>query len=110
MEKVYYSPQGYYKGVSAIDKLAAATKVSHDVAREWLSKQAIWQIYLPRPKSIKYGSFDVYVPNEVHQADILHLPNDNGYKYALTVVDIATRYKDAEPLTTKKIYRSGKGV
>ena len=57
------------------------------------------------------------VPNEVHQADILFLPHDRGYKYALTVVDIASRYKEAEPLKTKsatevasafeRIYRRG---
>ena len=85
-------------GKSAIGKLANSAKVSKNVAADWLAKQAIWQIYLPGPKSINYGSFDVYVPNEVHQADILYLPHDKQrkvYKYALTVVDIASRYKDA---------------
>ena len=70
MEKMYYSPKGYFMGKSAIDKLANAAKVSRDVAADWLARQAIWQIYLPGPKSINYGSFDVHVPNEVHQADI----------------------------------------
>ena len=47
------------------------------------------------------------VPNEVHQADLLFLPHDRlprgrkTYKYALTVVDVASRYKEAEPLTSK---------
>ena len=44
-------------------------------------------------------------PNSVHQADLLFLPHDKlrrkTYKYALTVVDIASRYKEAEPLTSK---------
>ena len=120
MEQIYYSPTGYFMGKSAIGKLASAAKVSLDIAADWLSRQAIWQIYLPGPKSIKYGSFDVYVPNEVHQADILYLPHDKQrrvYKYALTVVDIASRYKEAFPLSTKssfevadaftKIYQKG---
>ena len=55
--------------------------------------------YVPRPK------FDVATPNSVHQADLLFLPHDKlrrkTYKYALTVVDIASRYKEAEPLTSK---------
>ena len=103
-------------GKSAITKLANAAKVSRDIAADWLSKQAIWQIYLPGPKSIKRGSFDVYVPNEVHQADILYLPR-RVYKYALTMVDTAIRYKEAFPLSTKlssevataftKIYQKG---
>ena len=60
-------------------------------------------------------------PNEVHQADLLFLPHDKvrrkTYRYALTVVDIASRYKDAEPITSKdsgevaealsKIYKRG---
>ena len=44
--KICYSPQGYWKGVSAIKKLAAAAKVPENVAKQWLYKQAIWQIYL----------------------------------------------------------------
>ena len=40
-------------------------------------------------------------PNEIHQADLLFLPDDNGYKYALVVVDDATRITDAEPLKNK---------
>ena len=46
-------------------------------------------------------------PNAVHQADLLFLPHDKLprgkkiFKYALTVVDIASRFKAAEPLTSK---------
>ena len=45
-------------------------------------------------------------PNKIHQADLLFLPHDTNrkkiYRYALVVVDIASRYKDAEALTTKE--------
>ena len=45
------------------------------------------------------------VQNEVHQADLLFLPHDcvrqKPFRYALTVVDVASRYKEAEPLTSK---------
>jgi len=47
--------------------------------------------------------FDEDSPNAVHQADVLYLPHDRAgcrtYKYALTTVDIATRYKEVEPLS-----------
>ena len=62
-------------------------------------------------------------PNKVHKADLLFLPHDKlprgrkVWKYALTVVDVASRYKEAEPLTSKnsdevakaflKIYKRG---
>lgn len=44
---------------------------------------------------------DVRTINAVHQADILYLPSDNGYKYVLVVADLATRLFDAEPLRKK---------
>ena len=105
LEKVYYTPQGYWKGISAIKKLATAAKVPEVVAKEWLFRQALWQIYLPAPRYIPRPKFDVPTPNKVHQADLLFLPHDkvgrNTYKYALTVVDVASRFKEAEPLTSK---------
>ena len=57
----------------------------------------MWQIYLPAPRKIPRPKFDVSGPNEVHQADLLFLPHDRRFKYALTVVDVASRYKEAEP-------------
>ena len=107
LAKIYYSPQGYWKGTSAIKKLAEAAKVPEDAAKQWLMKQALWQIYLPAPRHVPRPKFDVATPNSVHQADLLFLPHDKlprgrkVYKYALTVVDIASRYKEAEPLTSK---------
>ena len=105
LAKIYYSPQGYWKGVSAIKKVADAAKVPENVVKQWLYKQAIWQIYLPAPRYVPRPKFDVATPNSVYQADLLFLPHDKLrrkiYKYALTVVDIASRYKEAEPLTSK---------
>jgi hypothetical protein len=45
----------------------------------------------------------IYAPKKdvSHQADLLHLPNDKGYKYLLVVVDTATSMVDAEPLKSK---------
>ena len=106
LAKIYYSPRGYWKGIAAIGKLSAAARVSEGVAKEWLKKQAIWQIYLPAPRRIPRPKFDVASPNEVHQADLLFLPHDRRgrktYRYALTVVDVASRFKAAEPLSTKE--------
>jgi len=105
LANIYYSPRGYWKGLTAIKKLTKAARVSEDVARAWLKKQAIWQIYLPAPRHIPRPKFDIGVPNAVHQADLLFLPHDKvgrrTYKYALSVVDVASRYKAAEPLTNK---------
>ena len=39
LSRTYYSPRGYWKGLTAIKKLAAAAKVSEDVAKDWLKKK-----------------------------------------------------------------------
>lgn len=105
LKKIYYSPKGYWKGLTAIRRLSEEAEVSEAVAKNWLSKQAIWQIYLPAPKKIIRPKFENYIPNDTHQIDLLYLPYDKigkkKYKYALTIVDLATRYKDAEPLTER---------
>ena len=107
LAKIYYSPGGYWKGIAAIKKLSEAAKVPEETAKKWLFKQALWQIFLPAPKRIPRPKFDVPTPNAVHQADLLFLPHDKlprarkVFKYALTVVDVASRYKEAEPLTSK---------
>ena len=108
LEKIYYSPKGYWRGYRAIKRLSTVAGVSEEEAKSWLKKQAMWQIYLPAPSYIPRPTFDVFVPNEVHQADLLFLPHDRlprgrkTYKYALTVVDVASRYKEAEPLASKE--------
>ena len=40
LSKIYYSPKGYWKGLAAAKKLAAAAKVAEVVAKKWLTKQA----------------------------------------------------------------------
>ena len=76
LSKIYYSPKGYWKGLAAVKKLASTAKVEEDVARRWLAKQALWQIYLPAPHYNPRPKFDVSLPNAVHQADLLFLPHD----------------------------------
>ena len=108
LSRIYYSPKGFWKGLPAVKKLSQEAGVSEDEAKLWLMKQAIWQIYLPAPRgNIPRPTFDVNFPNAVHQADLLFLPHDKLprgkkiFKYALTVVDVASRFKAAEPLTSK---------
>ena len=41
-------------------------------------------------------------PKAVLQADLLYLPDDKGYKYALVCVDVGSGYTDAEPFIKRK--------
>ena len=106
MKRIYYSAKGYSKGHAAIQKLAQAAQVSEADAKKWLEKQALWQIYLSPPEYIPRPRWTVSKPNQVHQADLLFLPHDTfkrkTYRYALVVIDVTSRYKDAEALTSKE--------
>ena len=54
----------------------------------------------PKEKGKQMPNLRAFTPNTTHQADILYLPNDKGYKYVLVVVDVNTKMADAEPLKT----------
>ena len=103
--QIYYRPEGYWRGETAVSKLSSAAGSTTAEARRWLQQQPIYQIYLPPPTKITRPKFIEDKPNAVHQADILFLPHDKYkrkvYKYALQVVDLATRYKASRPLATK---------
>ena len=62
LSKIYYSPKGFWKGLDAVKKLAQEAGVSQDVAKLWLMKQAIWQIYLPAPKISRDRRFSLHPP------------------------------------------------
>lgn len=53
------------------------------------------------PEALK-AHIKVPNPNQIYQADLLFLPNDNGYKYLLVVVDTFDNKMDARPLKTKE--------
>lgn len=40
-------------------------------------------------------------PGYIHQADLLTMPTDKGFKYALVVVDVGSRLTDSEPIKNK---------
>ena len=107
-KQIYYFDGGYWRGKSAIQKLAKASGSTKEEAEKWLLKQPLYQIYLPAPKYIprQNASMSLFAkPNDIHQSDLLSLPQDKfkkkTYKYALNVVDVASRYKGSYQLTTK---------
>ena len=106
--QIYYSDDGYWRGKSAIQKLAKALGSMKEEAEKWLLKQPLYQIYLPAPKYVPRpnASMSLFAkPNDIHQTDLLSLPHDKfkkkTYKYGLNIVDVASRYKGSYQLTTK---------
>ena len=107
-EQIYHSDDGYWRGKSAIQKLCRASGSTKEEAEKWLLKQPLYQIYLPAPKYIPRpnASMSLFAkPNDIHQSDLLSLLHDKfkkkTYKYALTIVDVTSRYKGSYQLTTK---------
>ena len=43
-----------------------------------------------------------YTPDSVQQIDLLFLPEDQGFKYALVLVDLGSKLSDAEPIKDKQ--------
>ena len=108
LKRIYYSDNGYWRGKSAIQKLSRASGSTKEEAEKWIMKQPLYQIHLPAPKYIPRpnASMSLFAkPNDIHQADILYLPHDRYekkvYKYALNIVDVASRYKGSYQLATK---------
>ena len=76
------------------------------MVKQWLSKQAFWQVHLPPPKHVDRPHYEVMIPNEMHQFYLLYMPLDtlywNKYKYILAGIDVTSRFKIARPLRTNQ--------
>ena len=106
MEKIYYQPNHLWKGQKAIKKLKELSKEKPKVIKQWLSREAFWQVHSPPPKHIDRPHYQVTIPNEMHQFDLLCMPSDtlygNKYRYILAGIDVASRYNVARLLRTKQ--------
>ena len=107
MDKIYYQPNHLWKGQKAVKKLKEYSKEKPKVIKQWLSQQAFWQVHLPAPKCINRPHYELAIPNEMHQFDLLYMPSDslygNKYKYILAGIDAASRFKVTRPLRTKQV-------
>ena len=107
MDKVYYQLNHFWKGQKAVKKLIELSREKPKVIKQWLSRQAFWQVHLPAPKGVNKPHYEVTIPNEMHQFDLLYMPLDslygNKYKYILAGIDAASRFKVARPLRTIQV-------
>lgn len=71
------------------------------IGRSKTGKPSIVEYLSSTTKERQMPQHKSYKKNAVHQADLLFLPTDDGFKYALVVVDVFDRSLDAEPLRTK---------
>ena len=68
-----------------------------------LKHQELYQLYKTPKKDTKGKSMphidkDDIDPKAILQADLIYLPDDKGFRFALVCVDVNTGYTDAEPM------------
>ena len=86
-----------------MDKYYTDFGISEIKNKSELKKQELFNLYR-KPKKDKGENMphiQVLNSNIIHQADLLFLPNDDGHKYALVVVDLSSKLCDAVPLKNK---------
>ena len=71
MDKIYYQPNNLCKGQKAVKKLRELSGEKSKAVKQWLSRQAFWQVHLPASKCIDRPHYQVTIPNEMHQFDLL---------------------------------------
>ena len=103
--EAYYEPDHLLTCNKAIKELHKMTSMSKKDIKSWLAKQALWQVHIPPPKKINHPHCDVIKPNEQRQFDLVHMPYNffegNMYRYLLSGVDVASRYRVARPVPPK---------
>jgi IS30 family transposase len=104
LRRIYYVDGGF-QGISALHSKLRKGEASKERVRKWISQQEVGRYMQTKPPKEIFARFTENRPNAIHQADLLFLPHDRvgrrTYKYALTLVDVASRYKAARPLTSK---------
>ena len=98
LQSIYYQSSHLWKGQKAIEKLRELSKEKPKVIKQWLSKQAFWQVHLLPPKHVDRPHYEVTIPNEVHQFDLLYMSSDMLYrKYILSGIVSLPDTKSPDP-------------
>lgn len=98
----------FYNAKGSIPTLYKLIKDNEDIDKKeitkWYNQQEIVQIMKRPPNKARsvYRHYDQSNVLHTIEVDLLFMPLDNGYKYIFTAVDIASRYKWAYPIKTKK--------
>ena len=104
--QAYYQRNRLWTGGKAIKELHKIMSMSEKDIKSWLAKQAFYQVQIPPLKEIHHPHYDETKPNAQHQFDLLYMPHNlfegNTYKCILTGINVASTYKVARPLRTKK--------
>ena len=105
LQDIYYHTNQLWKGQKAIRKLQELSKEKPAVIKKLLPRQAIWQAHLPPAKCVDRPYYEVKIPTQMHQFDLLYMHSNtlygNKYKCILSGIDVISRYKVTRALRTK---------
>lgn len=62
------------------------------------NKEAVKQLYEKPKKELVYPHLNIIEPNYLQEIDILYLPDDDGFKYLLTIIDVHNSLCDGRAL------------
>ena len=102
LHMIYYDTAGFMNA-KELYKMAIEMRgkgsVTDAQVKAWLAKQKVNQEHKrQKPYVGPDPHFNVDIPNDTHQADVMYLPSDYGFRYVLNVIDVATRFKASHPL------------
>jgi hypothetical protein len=105
LKKIYYDAS-HPAGFGGVGPLARAAKLPQKQVQEWLKSQQSYTLHKPARrqgyKTRKYKTGGIDHQWQVDLADMqAEAPQNNGFKYILTVIDVFSRYAWAEPLKSK---------
>ena len=108
LAKTYYSPGGYWKGFAAIKKsYPKLPRYQKKPQKSGCSSKHSGTSFSPHRSAFQGRDSTCLHQTKCTRRIFFFLPHDKlprgrkVFKYALTVVDVASRYKEAEPLTSK---------
>ena len=99
VDGLMYDPKDNLK--SYTNKLKQLGINSKEAKKRFFSNELAQMMKKPHNNAKLSNKMNNDKPNFEHQADLLELPNDSGFKYCLVVVDVASRYREAKPLRLK---------
>src|SRR5277367_6378066 len=105
LEEIYYNPQNpaSYGGVQALSKESG---VSVKNVEKWLKSQSAYTLHKPARKRYLTRPYRVSGIDQLWQVDLADMqplaPQNDGYRFILTVIDIFSRKGWAKAVKIKK--------
>jgi integrase-like protein len=104
LKKVYYNPRnpGSFGGVQRLlREVQKKTGLSRKDVEAFLLQQNTYTLHKDRRWRFPRNKVIALFKDEQWQADLAEMPQNNGYRYILVVIDVFTKYVWATPLKRK---------